>query len=85
MEAWLEGTPCLAAAGSEVMTEHCERSGGGFPFDSYEGFRSALDRLRGDDELRRRMGTAGREYVLETYGWPQVRARFRRTVETLAA
>ena len=85
MEAWLEGTPCLAAAESEVMKEHCERSGGGFPFDSYETFRDSLDRLREDEELRRRMGAAGREYVLETYGWPQVRARFQQTVENLAA
>jgi glycosyltransferase involved in cell wall biosynthesis len=85
MEAWLEGTPCLAAAESDVMRQHCERSGGGFTFDSYESFRDALDRLRADDELRLRMGAAGREYVLETYGWPQVRERFRRTVESLAA
>jgi glycosyltransferase involved in cell wall biosynthesis len=85
MEAWLEGTPCLVAAESEVMREHCERSGGGFPFDSYESFRDALDRLRADEELRLRMGAAGREYVLETYGWPQVRERFQRTVESLAA
>ena len=67
------------------MREHCERSGGGFPFDSYESFRDALDRLHDDDELRRRMGAAGREYVLETYGWPQVRERFQRAVEGLAA
>jgi glycosyltransferase involved in cell wall biosynthesis len=85
MEAWLEGTPCLAAAESEVMRQHCERSGGGFTFDSYESFRDALDRLREDEELRLRMGAAGREYVLETYGWPQVRERFRRTVESLAS
>jgi glycosyltransferase involved in cell wall biosynthesis len=85
MEAWLEGTPCLAAAESEVMKEHCERSGGGFPFDSYESFRDALDRLREDSELRRRMGAAGRDYVLATYGWPQVRERFQQTVESLVA
>jgi glycosyltransferase involved in cell wall biosynthesis len=85
MEAWLEGTPCLVAAGSEVMRDHCERSGGGFTFDSYETFRAALDRLRTDDEARRRMGAAGRDYVLDTYGWPEVRDRFRRVVEGIAA
>jgi glycosyltransferase involved in cell wall biosynthesis len=85
MEAWLEGTPCLAAAESEVMRDHCERSGGGFTFDSYETFRDALDRLRADDEVRRRMGAAGRTYVLERYGWPQVSDRFQRAVETMVA
>ena len=85
MEAWLEGTPCLAAAESEVMRDHCERSGGGFTFDSYETFRDALDRLRDDDDMRRQMGTAGRTYVLDTYGWPRVRERFQRTVEWMVA
>jgi glycosyltransferase involved in cell wall biosynthesis len=85
MEAWLEGTPCIVAAESEVMTAHCERSGGGFTFDSYESFREAVDRLRTDGSLAASMGAAGREYVLRTYGWPQVRARFRRVVEEMTS
>jgi glycosyltransferase involved in cell wall biosynthesis len=85
MEAWLEGTPCLVAAESEVTREHCERSGGGFTFDSYGAFRDALDRLRADDEVRMRMGKAGRTYVLDTYGWPRVRGRFQRAVESMVA
>jgi glycosyltransferase involved in cell wall biosynthesis len=85
MEAWLEATPCLVAAQSEVMRDHCERSGGGFTFDSYESYRDALDQLRGDSDLRARMGQAGRSYVLDTYGWPQVRKRFKRTIESVVA
>jgi glycosyltransferase involved in cell wall biosynthesis len=85
MESWLEETPCLVAAGSEVMREHCERSGGGFVFDGYEAYRDALDRLVGDDELRTRMGRAGRRYVLDTYSWPRVRERFESTVKSLVA
>jgi glycosyltransferase involved in cell wall biosynthesis len=85
MEAWLEGTPCLVAAESEVMRDHCERSGGGFTFDSYESFRDALDRLRADDETRRRMGEAGRTYVLNTYSWPRVRQSFQRAIGSMVA
>jgi glycosyltransferase involved in cell wall biosynthesis len=85
MEAWLEETPCLVAAGSEVMREHCERSGGGFVFDGYEAYRDALDRLVADDELRTRMGRAGRRYVLDTYSWLRVRERFESTVKSLVA
>jgi glycosyltransferase involved in cell wall biosynthesis len=85
MEAWLEETPCLVAAGSEVMREHCERSGGGYVFDAYEAYRDALDRLVADDELRTRMGRAGRRYVLDTYSWPRVRERFESTVKSLVA
>jgi glycosyltransferase involved in cell wall biosynthesis len=85
MEAWLEGTPCIVAAESEVMSAHCERSGGGFTFDSYESFREAVDRLHADNALRVSMGAAGREYVLKRYGWPQVRERFQRAVEEMAS
>jgi glycosyltransferase involved in cell wall biosynthesis len=85
MEAWLEETPCLVATESDVMRDHCERSGAGFTFDSYETYRDRLDQLRADRELRTRMGQAGRSYVLDTYGWPQVRERFRRTVESMVA
>jgi glycosyltransferase involved in cell wall biosynthesis len=84
MEAWLEGTPSLVASGSPVLREHCDRSGGGFDFDSYESYRDALDRLRVEPELRIQMGTAGRSYVLEEYGWPVVRRRFAKALELLA-
>ena len=37
MESWLAGTPVLAAAGSDVLRWHCERSGGGLTFaDEFE-------------------------------------------------
>jgi glycosyltransferase involved in cell wall biosynthesis len=84
MEAWLEGTPAIVAAGSEVMRDHCERSGGGWAVDAYEGYRDAVDALLEDPELGRRRGAAGREYVLDVYGWPAVRGRFRAVVEALA-
>lgn len=85
MDSWVEGTPALVAAGSDVMREHCDRSGGGFVFDSYESYRDALDILLENPSLRARMGAAGREYVRDTYGWADVSARFRRVVEELAA
>jgi glycosyltransferase involved in cell wall biosynthesis len=85
MEAWREGTPALVAAGSEVMREHIERSGGGFTFDSYQSYRDGIDRLLDDRNRARSMGEAGREYVLQEYSWPAVRQRFRDTVELLAA
>jgi glycosyltransferase involved in cell wall biosynthesis len=85
MEAWLEGTPALVAAGSDVMREHVDRSGGGLTFASYEEYRDAVDALVADEERRRELGAAGKTYVLEQYSWPVVRQRFRDTVELLAA
>jgi O-antigen biosynthesis protein len=85
MEAWLEGTPALAAAGSDVLRDHCEASGGGLLFDSYESFRDGLDRLLADEDLRNGMGQAGRGYVLERYNWDAVTKRLETAVERLAA
>jgi glycosyltransferase involved in cell wall biosynthesis len=84
MEAWLEGTPAVVASGSEVMRDHCERSGGGWAVDGYEGYREAIEALLDDPGLGRRRGDAGREYVLDVYGWPAVRERFRAVAEALA-
>ena len=85
MEAWLEGTPALVAAGSAVMREHVERSGGGLTFASYEEYRDGVDRLLADERRRLELGAAGRDYVLGHYSWPAIRQRFRDTVELLAA
>ena len=85
MEAWLEGTPALASAESDVLRDHCEVSGGGLLFDSYESFRRGMDRLVADDRFRDDMGRAGREYVLGRYGWDAVSARLAAALEQLAA
>jgi glycosyltransferase involved in cell wall biosynthesis len=85
MEAWLEGTPVLVADGSDVLREHAKRSGGGLTFDSYEGYRDAVDQLLDDSALARGLGEAGREYVLDSYSWPAVRTRLRETLERIAA
>jgi glycosyltransferase involved in cell wall biosynthesis len=85
MEAWLEGTPALVAAGSEVMRDHCEASGGGLPFGAYETYRDALDGLRDDPAAAAAMGARGREYVLDVYGWPAVARRFAEVAGRLAA
>lgn len=85
LEAWREGTPALVAAGSEVMRDHCARSGGGLVFDDYEQFAAGLDRILGDREEARAMGAAGRDYVAREYGWPAVRERFGRVTRELVA
>lgn len=84
LEAWREGTPCIVNAGSEVMADHVAAGGGGFTFDGYAAFRDAVRALRDDPALRTDMGRRGREYVLDVYGWPAVRRRFRETAERLA-
>jgi glycosyltransferase involved in cell wall biosynthesis len=76
LEAWLEGTPALVAAQSDVMREHVANSGGGLTFADYDELAEGLDRILGDPDAAARMGAAGRAYVEREYGWPAVRERF---------
>lgn len=85
MEAWLEGTPAIVAAGSEVTSDHVARSGGGMAFGSYDEFRAAATRLLDDPAERERMGARGRAYVLDEYGWPAVWERLTAVAGRLAA
>jgi glycosyltransferase involved in cell wall biosynthesis len=85
MEAWECGAPALVNGASEVLREHCVRSGGGLWFDGYARFESALDRLVADEALRSRLGAAGRAYVDRHYRWPALIDRYRHFLEGVAA
>jgi glycosyltransferase involved in cell wall biosynthesis len=69
MESWLAGTPVLAAAGSDVVRWHCERSGGGLTFTDEFELAQALSFLAAAPDEAARLAKAGREYVLANYQW----------------
>ncbi|TMC48092.1 MAG: glycosyltransferase family 4 protein [Chloroflexi bacterium] len=75
-EAWSFGVPALVQGRSEVLVGQARRSGGGLPYCGYAEFEAALDLLLADDELRRRLGSAGRAHVESTYSWDAVFARY---------
>lgn len=85
MEAWECGLPAIVNGRSDVLREHCLRSGGGLWFDKYAVFEAVLDRLLGDEPLRAAMGAAGGEYVEANYHWPSLVERYRRFLEGVAA
>jgi glycosyltransferase involved in cell wall biosynthesis len=72
MEAWLTGTPALVHGRCRVTRDHCLASNGGLYFEDYFEFVEALEVLARDGALRRRMGEAGRAYVLAHYTWDRV-------------
>ena len=76
LEAWLEGTPALIARGSEVMVDHCTRSGGGIAFGDEAEFVAAAQHLIDSPDGARTMGARGREYVLDEYSTDVVTERF---------
>jgi glycosyltransferase involved in cell wall biosynthesis len=67
MESMLCGTPVIANAECEVLHGHCVKSGGGISYRSYEEFERAIDMLLHDGNMRKRMGEAGKNYVLNNY------------------
>jgi glycosyltransferase involved in cell wall biosynthesis len=72
METWLARTPVVVHGACDVTREHVRRSGGGLFFGDWLEFAEVCDLLLGDGDLRRRMGEAGRRYVLEHYAWDVV-------------
>ncbi len=72
MESWLAGTPVLAAAGSEVLRWHCDRSGGGLTFADEFELAQCLSFLAAAPDDAARLAKAGREYVLANYRWDVV-------------
>lgn len=72
MEAWLAGAPALVHGRCRVTRDHCLASNGGLFFEDYFEFVEALELLARDGALRRRMGEAGRAYVLAHYTWDRV-------------
>ncbi len=85
MESWLAGTPVMVHSGCAVTKGHVEQSGGGLHFADYPHFAEGLEMLLEDDALRRRLGRAGREYVLANFTWPRITQRYLELIERLSA
>ena len=78
LEALAVGTPVIANARSDVLTDHCQRSNGGLYYVDRAEFAECLQLLVGNDELRAEMGRNGRRYVREHYGWPAILDKYER-------
>lgn len=80
LEAFAVGTPIIANARSDVLTDHCQRSNAGLYYVDSAEFAECLQLLVGDDELRARMGRNGRRYVREHYSWPAILDKYERLI-----
>jgi len=81
LEAWLARIPCLVHGDCAVNRRHVELSQGGLWFRDWPQFYECMNLMLDDRELARRMGSAGRRYVLENYSWDRVIERFERALE----
>ena len=73
----------LAAAGSEVLRWHCDRSGGGLTFADEFELAQCLSFLAAAPDDAARLAKAGREYVLANYQWDVVLDAMEASLEDL--
>ncbi len=83
MEAWLAGTPVIANAAGEVVTWHCERSGGGLTYADELELAHCLRFVADAPKSAAALAERGRQYVLEHYRWDVVLDAMEASLETM--
>lgn len=85
LEAFAVGTPVLANARSDVLTDHCQRSNAGLYYADRDEFVECLRMLMNDDPLRAALGRNGRRYVKDNYSWQVIERKYDRLIEAVSA
>ncbi len=83
LEAFAVGTPVLANARSDVLTDHCQRSNAGLYYADQDEFVECLKLLIDNAGLREVMGRNGRAYVQAHYSWDIVLGKYERLIEAV--
>jgi glycosyltransferase involved in cell wall biosynthesis len=76
LEAWSVATPAVVNGLCDVTRAHCRKSEAGVWYRSYAEFEACLDRLLGDEDLRRELGQQGKTYVEALYRWDDIIDRY---------
>jgi len=84
LESLALGTPGLVNARSEVLKEHCLRSGAALFYQDGDEYAESLDLLGHDTPLRAALGASGRRYVEAEYRWDVVLDRWRALIRAAA-
>ncbi len=83
LEAMAAHTPVLVNSKAEAAVEHCRKANAGLYYRGYPEFRSALELLLGDQQLRKAMAQRGASYVRENYSWPEIINRYEEFLQEL--
>ncbi len=84
MEAWLAGTPVVASEQGQVVTWHCERSGGGLTYADELELGECLAFVAEAPKAAAALAERGREYVLANYTWDVVLDAMERSLNAFA-
>jgi glycosyltransferase involved in cell wall biosynthesis len=80
LEALLQGTPVIVHSECAVTAEHVRLGNCGLEFANRLEFRAGVELLLRNQDVARRLGQQGREYVLERYSWDAVCDRARESL-----
>ena len=83
LEAFAVGTPVLANARSDVLTDHCQRSNAGLYYANRDEFVECLKLLIGNTEMRSALGRNGQDYVKNNYGWDVILNKYERLISSV--
>ena len=72
LESMAMGRPVLVNGKCAVLRAHCQKSGAGLAFESYEQFAQGLAFLAQDSLEYGQMCGKAREYVKKHYSWPTI-------------
>jgi glycosyltransferase involved in cell wall biosynthesis len=81
MESWLCGTPVLVHADCEVTKDHCRKSNAGLYFRDFDEFEECLNFFIQNPQAAKKMGTNGKQYVLDNYNWDNIVNRYKKIFE----
>ena len=84
LESFTVGTPVLANARSDVLTDHCQRSNAGLYYADRDEFVESLKLLMSNPDLRAAMGRNGRAYVQSNYSWNVILDKYERMIGTVS-
>ena len=80
LEAFAVGTPVLANARSDVLTDHCQRSNAGLYYADRDEFVECLTLLISNPDLRAALGRNGQTYVRTNYEWDVILDKYERLI-----
>lgn len=83
MESWGVSTPVIVSDDCPVTKGHCIRSNGGLPIRDSDEFCEAIHYLKDNPTIRARLGSNGRDYVLNNFVWSEVIRKYDTILKTM--
>lgn len=76
LESLYYETPVIVNGHCDVLVGHCERGNAGLYYTDYSEFEYCLNMMLENDNLRKRMGLSGKEYVMKHFDWEIILGKF---------